>query len=149
LVLSLVNGRQTELVTLPEPRGMALSPDNRYLVYYVTFEPNVAENGLWLIDLAGETPVPQKLPFFGTYRWVDNERLVYVPFDPAATEHNFYEYTVTTGESRELFPQGTNLTIANNDWRVSPDGTKIALVEANGEALNGIWVLEISPRLGE
>jgi murein DD-endopeptidase MepM/ murein hydrolase activator NlpD len=145
LTLSLVNGRQTELVTLPEPRGMALSPDNRYLVYYVTFESNITENGLWLLDLADEAPVPQKLPFFGTYRWADSERLIYVPFDPVATEHNFFEHNVTTGENRLLFPQGTNLTIANNDWRVSPDGTKIALVEADGESLNGIWVLDISP----
>ena len=102
-------------------------------------------HGFWLLDLADKDLVPQKLPFFGTYRWADGERLIYVPFDPVATEHNFYEYNVTTGESRSLFPQGTKLTIANNDWRVSPDGTKIALVEANGESLNGIWVLDISP----
>jgi hypothetical protein len=141
--LALEDGRERELLTIPEPRGLAFSPDRRYLVYYVRFEPEAAKNGLWLLDLEAASPVPQKLPFFGSYRWRDNERLVYVPFDPEATEHNFYEYNVTTGSSRPLFPQGTNLTIANNDWQVSPDGEKIALVEANGAALNGIWVLDI------
>ncbi len=137
------DGRERELLTIPEPRGLAFSPDKRYLVYYVTFEPEAAKNGLWLLDLGAARPVPQKLPFFGTYRWRDNERLVYVPFDPEATEHNFYEYNVATGSSRALFPEGTNLTIANNDWHISPDGARIALVEANGAALNGIWVLDI------
>jgi len=143
LTLSLAGGRQTELLTLPEPRGLHLSPDRRYLVYYVTFEPDSSKNGLWLLDLEAETLAPQKLPFFGTYRWQDNERLIYVPFDPDAAGHNFFEYNVRTGRSERLFPAGTGLTIANNDWRVSPDGSKIALVAANGADLDGIWVLEL------
>ncbi len=143
LALSLEDGRQTELITLPRPRGLARSLDGRYLVYYVTFEVDAAKNGTWLLDLAAETIEPQKLPFFGSYRWRDNERLVYVPFDPAATEHNFFEYNVRTGQSRPLFPDGTGLTIANNDWRISPDGRRLALVAANDFELNGIWVLDL------
>jgi hypothetical protein len=69
--------------------------------------------------------------------------MIYVPLDPAASEHNFYEYNILTGQTRSLFPAGTNLTIANNDWQVSPDGRKIALVAAKGMALDGIWVLNI------
>ncbi len=143
LTLSLETGRQTELLTLPRPRGLTRSPDGRYLVYYVTFEPDTGKNGLWLLDLDAATPLPQKLPFFGAYRWRDNERLVYVPLEPQATEHNFYEYNTRTGQTRPLFPTGTGLTIANNDWRVSPDGRKIVLVAANGVALDGIWLLDL------
>lgn len=143
LTLSLATGRLAELLTVPEPRGLALSPNKRYLVYYTTFEPEPEKNGLWLLDLQAPTLAPQKLPFFGTYRWRSNQTLVYVPFDPDATGHNFYEYNVTTGQSRPLFPQGTNLTIANNDWRLSPDGNKIALVAVDGNQLNGIWVLDL------
>lgn len=143
LTLSVEDGRQTELLTVPRTRGLARSSDGRYLVYYVTFETNTAANGLWLLDLEAETIEPQKLPFFGSYRWRDNERLVYVPFDPAATEHNFFEYNVRTGQSRSLFPGGTGLTIANSDWRISPNGRRIALVAANGFELNGIWVLDL------
>jgi len=137
------DGRERELLTIPEPRGLALSPDKRYLAYYVTFEPDAAKNGLWLLDLEAKTLTPQKLPFFGAYRWRDNERLIYVPFEPEATEHNFYEYDVATGQNRALFPNGTNLTIANNDWRISPDGDKITLVAARGTEIDGIWLLEL------
>jgi Tol biopolymer transport system component len=143
LTLALADGRQTELLTIPEPRGMAFSPDNRHLIYTVTFEPDVGQNGIWLLDLEDIEAGPQKLPFFGTYRWRDSERLIYIPFDPQATEHNFYEYNITSGQSRPLFPAGTKLKVANNDWQVSPDGRKIALVAANGNELAGIRVLDL------
>jgi murein DD-endopeptidase MepM/ murein hydrolase activator NlpD len=141
--LSLATGRQTNLLQLPQLRSQTLSPDRRYMVYYVSLQPNPDENGTWLLDLQNPEQAPQKLPFFGTYRWRDNERLVYVPFDPAATEHDFYEYNLLTGQTRALFPGGTNLTIANNDWRISPDGRKIVLVAALGTELDGLWVLEL------
>jgi hypothetical protein len=141
--LSLKDGAQTTLMEGPGRRGLALSPDQRYLVYYVSFEPDAGLNGVWLVDLETPTRPPQKLPFFGTYRWRDNQRLIYVPFDPNNTSHDFYQYDVRTGQTRPLFPEGTNLTIANNDWDVSPDGRKIALVAAKGTQLDGIWVIDI------
>ncbi|GAB4544742.1 MAG: hypothetical protein Kow0063_38540 [Anaerolineae bacterium] len=142
--LSLTDGLQTLLKTGPGMRGLALSPDRRRLVYYVRFEPDASQNGVWLMDVQDLTQAPEKLPFFGAYRWRDRQHLIYVPFDPEATSHDFYEYNVLTGHTRPLFPSGTNLTIANNDWQVSPDGRKIALVAARGTALDGIWVLNIA-----
>ncbi len=126
-------------------RGLALSPDRRHLVYYVTFEADTEKNGVWLVDLQDLIAKPRKLPFFGTYRWRDNQRLVYVPLDSDAITHEFFEYHTDTRQTRPLFPEGTGLTIANNDWRVSPDGRKIAMVAAKGLELDGIWVLDIDP----
>jgi hypothetical protein len=142
--LSLADGGQSELLQVsPRMRGLALSPDKRYMVYYVTFETESAKNGVWLMDLQNPEEPAQKLPFFGTYRWRDDQRLIYVPFDPLATYHNFYEYNVVTGQEYPLFPDGTQLTIANNDWQVSPDGRKIVMVAASGLELDGIWVLDV------
>ena len=141
--LSLENGAQTELIEGPRMRGITLSPDKRYVIYYVIFEDQSDQNGIWLFDLQNPEAAPEKLPFFGTYRWRDNERLIYVPFDPETTEHNFYEYNLVTDQTRPLFPNGIELTIANNDWEVSPDGRQIAFVAANGSSLDGIWVLDI------
>ena len=141
--LSIKNGVQTILAEGPRMRGLALSPDKRRMVYYVRFEPDAEQNGVWLMDLANPTKAPQRLTFFGTYRWRDDQRLIYVPLDPDAASHDFYEYDIRTGESRPLFPEGTNLTIANNDWRVSPDGRKIVLVAAKDTELAGMWVIDI------
>ena len=143
--LALTSGRQSELRRLPRFRGLALSPDRRHMVYYVSFEPEAGKNGVWLLDLQNPTHIPQKLPFFGSYRWRDNEHLIYVPLELDAAEQNFYEYDLGTGLTRSLFPAGPNLVIANNDWQVSPDGRKIALLAANGASLDGIWVLDLDP----
>ena len=143
-VLSLSDGSQRQLIErMPRFRGATFSPDRRYLVYHVTFESQAEKNGIWLLDLEQPQPRPQKLPFFGTYRWQNNQNLLYVPFEPTATQHNFYQYNLISGETRPLFPEGTGLTIANNDWQVSPDGTKIVMLAAAGYNLDGLWLLNI------
>jgi murein DD-endopeptidase MepM/ murein hydrolase activator NlpD len=143
-VLSLSDGSQRQLIDrMPRFRGSTLSPDKQHLVYYVTFEPQVDENGVWLLDLEQWPLRPQKLPFFGTYRWRDSQNLIYIPFDPTATEHSFHEYNLVNQETRPLFPAGTDLMIANNEWQVSPDGTKIIVLAANGSNLDGLWLLNI------
>jgi hypothetical protein len=144
--LSVEDGSVTELVQLPRTRGSAFSPDKRYLVYLVRFNADSDKNGVWLLDLQDPKLKSQPLPFFGAYRWLNNQRLVYVPFDPNAEGTTFYEYDVVSGESRPLYPRDgsvLDLQIANNDWQISPDGTKIALVAAKGIDLDGIWVIDI------
>lgn len=140
--LSLQDGAQTPLTEVFRMQDLLLSPGKNHLVYS-SFNPNIDENGIWLVDLENPEQPAQKLPFFGTYRWRDNRRLIFVPFEPMATQHTFYEYDIFTSRARLLFYGNTQLLIANNDWQVSPDGSKIVLVAANGTQLNGIWILEI------
>ena len=144
--LSIDDGAMRDLVQLPRIRGVLLSSDKRHLVYMTRFEENMP-SGVWLLDLEAASPATEPLPFFGSYRWRDEQRLIYIPFDPEATQHIFYEYDLETQQSRPLFPPGeepnAGFIIANNDWQVSPDGSKIALLAANGAELDGIWVVEI------
>jgi hypothetical protein len=140
--LSLQDGAQTPLLEVGRMQDLLLSPDKQRLVY-TSFTPLIEENGIWLVELQNPQGGPQKLPFFGTYRWRDNQHLVFVPFEPNAMQHTFYEYDISTAQARLLFTGNTDLIIANNDWQISPDGSKISLVAAAGTALNGIWVLEI------
>ncbi len=145
--LSIEDGTLTELVQLPRTRGSAFSPDKRYMAYLVRFNNDGLDNGVWLLDLEDPNLEAQLLPFFGSYRWRDNERLVYIPFTPDASGVTFYEYNIVTQESRPLYPQDgstLNLTIANNDWQISPNGRKLAMVTAQGQDLNGIWVADIA-----
>lgn len=134
--------RETPVLDTAQLRDLSLSRNKRYLVYQTRFEDS-AENGLWLLDLQQPDNGPEKLPFYGAYRWRDGQHLIYVPYNPTAAEHIFYEYDVTTGESRQLIPAGSHVVIANNDWQVSPDGDKIALVATDSMQLNGIWVIDI------
>jgi hypothetical protein len=144
--LSVDDGTMTELVQLPRTRGAVFSPDMRYLVYLIRFNADSDKNGLWLLDLQDPALKPRRLPFFGAYRWRDDQHLIYIPFEPDAIGTVFYEYNVDTGQSQPLFPEDETplgLTIANNDWQISPDGSKIALVAADGKELDGVWVIDL------
>ena len=142
-IYDMANGSETPLLDTPEPRDLAISHDKRYLIYQVRFESDATENGLWLLDLQNPSDGAERLPFFGAYRWRDGQKLIYVPYNPTADNHVFYEYNVTTAETRPLIPEDSNVVIANNSWQVSRDGDKIALVASDNMMLNGIWVLEI------
>ena len=144
--LSIEDGTLTELAQLPRTRGAIFSPDKRYMAFLVRFNADSSNNGLWLFDFENLDVEPAPLPFFGAFRWRDDQHLVYIPFDPEAEGLVFYEYNVRSGQTSPLFPSdGTplDLTIANNDWRVSPDGSKIALVAERDKELDGIWVIDI------
>jgi Tol biopolymer transport system component len=153
--LSFKDGTLTKLIQLPNASDMTLSPDKRYLVYLSRFNTNPIKNGFWLLDLQAPVLIPQKLPFFGAYRWRDGGHLVYVSFDPDATGHAFLEYEVGSGQTRQLSPfgdvpvpngqQDASLSITNNDWQISPDGRKIALATAKGVRLEGIWIIDLDP----
>ncbi|MDX1520920.1 MAG: hypothetical protein R3264_04795 [Anaerolineae bacterium] len=145
-IVSLSDGSIRKFATLPDVRSAVFSPDRRYLIFMRRFEEDQAENGLWLMDFQDRSPEPKPLPFFGAYRWRDSRHLIYIPFDLQAEAHIFYEYDVETAQSRRLTPDhplAGAIKIANNEWRISPDGTKIALVATRNTELNGIWVVEI------
>ena len=145
--LSLDSGTLTELVRLPNAREVTVSPDKRHLVYLSRFNPDPTENGLWLLDLHAPAREPIKLPFFGAYRWRNQDSLIYVPFDSDAAHHTFFEYNLEAEHTRLIYPnspQDVNLIIANNDWQISPDGNKIALGVANGMELGGIWIIDLA-----
>ncbi|MCB0210689.1 MAG: peptidoglycan DD-metalloendopeptidase family protein [Anaerolineae bacterium] len=142
-IYNIEDSSETPVLDTAEPRDLALSRNSRYLVYQIRFETDVGENGLWLLDLQNPEDGPEKLPFFGAYRWRDGQNLIYVPYNPEASEHIFYEYNVTTGESRQLIPEGSNVVITNNEWQVSPNGDEIALLAVDSTALNGIWIIDI------
>ena len=145
-LLSIKDGSMREFATIPAVRDGLLSKDRRYLVYTIRLQDNPTENGIWLLDFEADGQEPELLPFFGAYRWRDNRRIIFVPFDPATAEHVFFEYDVVTRQSRRLSPAdplAEGLIIANNDWQVAPDGTKIGLVAIKDQQLDGIWVVEI------
>jgi len=147
-ILSITDGSIREFAQVPALRDGLLSKDRRHLVYTIRFDEDPSENGIWLLDFESPEQEPEPLPFFGAYRWRDNQHIVYIPFDPDAIHHTFYEYNIVTQQSRPLTPENPlaeGLTIANNDWQVSPDGRKIGLVAIKDGELDGIWVVEIGP----
>ena len=74
----------------------------------------------------------------------EEERLLIVPFKPGAEFHELWELDPAAGQAVRLTdPATTPFKIANGDWRVSPDGRRVAFVESRDR---NIWVIELPQR---
>ncbi len=68
---------------------------------------------------------------FGSFRWRDAHRLLVLPLAEDGYPLRLWEYdTLQSGEMQRIAhpltdPPLTPLRIANGDWSVSPDGTRI------------------------
>jgi Tol biopolymer transport system component len=140
--LNLADGKLRELARAERLRSALLSPSGRWVAYYTTFDRETS-NGLWLVDTRGGAPKALPKEAFGAYQWRagESDRLVIVPFRPGAKHHEFWQVTPETLALEQLTRgEETPVKIANGDWRVSPDGKRVAYVES---ADRNIWVVNL------
>ena len=108
--LSLADGSVTELARAERLRGQVLSPSGQWIVYYITFDDDPAQNGLWLVRTDGSQRTRLDSALFGAYQWrgcpgqwgPEEERVIMVHFDPNETLHCLVELKQGTGEKRSL-----------------------------------------------
>ncbi len=136
-----VTGSTDGLVTFDFVRGLSAAHGGQYLVFYLVFQPDPAMNGIYtLATQPGAVPV--RAPWFGAFRWGGGDSLYYVPLSPGQPQQ-LWRYDIRSEASVSLTdPSTTPFTIANGDWSVSPDGTRIAYWEASDLTT---WLLEASP----
>ena len=92
----------------------------------ISSQPNPADNGMYLIDIA-EGAQPQRLDWFGGYRWRDENSLFVIPFEPENAIHELGLFTVADSQLRMLTDRDTQpFAIMNGQWAVNADGSKIA-----------------------
>ena len=133
------DGSQSLLARGERLRSVTISPGGSWLTYQMVFSVNLEENGIWLVDT--HSGAKRRLDQFGAYRWRDDGHLLLIPLDTRQPLHQVWQIDAATGQAQPLTdPEVTPLKIANGDWSVSPDGTKIAYVSA---ADNNIWLLEL------
>jgi Tol biopolymer transport system component len=138
---SLVDGSSVELARGERLRGGLLSPDGRWLAYFVALDDDPAQNAVWLVHTDGSERHKLEPDLFGAYQWRDTYRLLIVPFQLEATSHEIWEFDANTGQVRRLTePSLTPFKIANGDWTVSPDGRQVAFIESQDR---NIWLLTL------
>ncbi len=129
-----------ELGTWRELRGLTIAPGGGRLMFYINYQDNPADDGIYTIETI-EGAQAQKMPFFGAWRWRDTDSLYYVPFTPESDIHQLAYYHIPTGENRFLTQPDTQpFTIMNGDWDVSADGQHILFHNATDRNL---WMLSI------
>jgi Tol biopolymer transport system component len=142
--VSPTGGEVVELAQVSRTRGLLISPGGDWLVYAVVFDPDPAQNGLWLVHTG--TGERFRLDRFGAFRWRDAHRLLVIPLDVSQAQHRLWE--VDTRRPAESLAQAAPLTdpattpfrIANGDWSVSPDGRSVVFVSAGD---HNLWVLDL------
>jgi hypothetical protein len=141
--LDLGDGKLRELTRAERLRSALLSPSGRWVAYYTTFIEG-GQNGLWLVDTQGGKARALPKDAFAAYQWRSvgsEDKLLVVPFRPAAQQHEFWQVDPATLAVTQLTKGAeTPLKIANGDWRVSPDGRYVAYVESQDRS---IWVVEL------
>jgi murein DD-endopeptidase MepM/ murein hydrolase activator NlpD len=120
-------------------RAINVAPGGGRLMFYQAFLADAGHNAAYTIETK-EGATAQKLPWFGGWRWRDGDSVYYLPFDPSTNVETLHYYNVVTGEDRRLTDPATQpFSIANGDWTVSPDGSRIAFFNA---ADKRTWLME-------
>jgi len=144
-VVNVFDGATYRLGVWHSIRNLQVAPGGGRIIFFSTFNPDPAADGAFALEIAPGA-VPQKLPWFGDYRWRDSESVFYITFDPDTDIQQLNFYHVPSGESMPLSdPQTMPFTIANGDWSVSPDGRVIAFQNARD---GNLWLLEAPEQPG-
>jgi hypothetical protein len=132
------SGEATLLMEVERPRDLLISPEGGWLAFTIRFELGEGRNGLWVLNTADGQA--RRLEAYGSYRWRSEGQLLVIPFQPDA-DLAFWQYDAATGDGSQLTdPDVFDFEIANNDWEVSPDGTKVVYVSAEDHSL---WILQL------
>lgn len=122
-------------------RGLSVAPGGGRLLFYLTYQTDPAESGIYTIETHPEAQAV-KLNWFGGWRWRDADSVYYIPLDTAAPQTLRY-YEIPSGRDTVLTdPAQLPFTVMNGDWSVSADGTSILFQNA---ADQNLWLLEMQP----
>jgi dipeptidyl aminopeptidase/acylaminoacyl peptidase len=137
--VNVADGAFTGIVRNAEIRGGLISPEGGWIAYQVAFSGDPARDGLWVVR--ADASEIRKLPLFGAYRWRAEGQLLIVPLEPGAASHRVVQADAATGNVINLTdPKQLTFRIAGGDWSLSPDGHRLAFVNA---ADRNIWVIEL------
>jgi hypothetical protein len=106
-------------------RGLSVSPNGQNVLYYVAFDSQT-KNGLFALNT--RTGQKQKLPWFGSYRFRDASRVVFIPMQSSQT-HVLLEWDLRTGKQRKLADLQSK--VAGDDWQLSPNGSSVVFVSGS------------------
>jgi hypothetical protein len=122
-----------------EARNILVSPSGDWVAFVIAFESDPSRNGIWVIKTDGS--YAEKLPVFGAYRWRSDGQLLLIPLDLDLPNPDLYQIDLENTVVWKLIdPDLTQLTIANNDWSISPNGRWLLFLSAEDRNL---WTIEL------
>ncbi len=136
--------------TTPEPellgsyqnlRDLQIAPGGQHIAFYLPFQEDPSASGVYVQRTEAGSPM-RKLPFFGAYRWRDDRSLYTLSYGIDQDAHRLGYVNVITGEHRWLSdPDTLPIRVANGEWSVSPDGTRIVYLDPENY---GLYMLTVN-----
>lgn len=127
------------LINNDHSRDVLVSPEGEWLALTVAFQSDQDQNGIWVVRTDGSTIT--RLPVYGSYRWRSDGELLVIPYDFESAGPYLWQVSVEGNQIWALTNPGQiDLSIANNDWQVSPDGEKIVIYSSKDRNL---WVMRL------
>jgi hypothetical protein len=140
-VFDTTNGQSYELGRWDWLRGLSVGPGGERLMFYLIWQADPTLNGVHSINTQ-PAAMPEKMPWFGGWRWRDAHSVYYVPFFVGwynADRQVIAYYDIPGGASHYLTDiNSMSITINSGDWSVSPDGSRILYRSATD---NDLWLL--------
>jgi hypothetical protein len=140
-VFDTANGQSYELGRWDWLRGLSVGPGGERLMFYLIWQADPTLNGVYSISTQ-PAAMPEKMPWFGGWRWRDAHSVYYVPFFVGwynADRQVIAYYDIPGGASHYLTDiNSVSITINSGDWSVSPDGSRILYRSATD---NNLWLL--------
>lgn len=137
MVYDLNTGTNFTLGTFEGMRGVSIAPGGGTVMFYLSFNPDPTVNGIYALATT-EGATPEKMAWFGGWRWRDAESVFFLPFDSTTSRHTLMYYHLARRETLTL--TGADFTVADGDWSVAPDGERIVFLNADDKSL---WLLEL------
>ncbi len=120
--------------------GLRIAPGGARIAYYLPFQDDPDASGVY-VQRTEPGSQPQKLPTFGAYRWRDADSLYVLSYDLEQPAHALGVVEVESGDLRWLTdPEEQPIRVANGEWSVSPDGTRIVFLDPEDY---GLYLIEI------
>lgn len=129
------------LGTYDNLHGLQIAPGGEWIAFYLAFQDDPRANGVYVQRTEpGSRALP--LRFFGAYRWRDAESLFVLSYDGDQDAHALGVVDVQTRRVRWLTePAAQPIRVANGEWSVAPDGTRIVFI---GPADYGLHMIDFS-----
>jgi hypothetical protein len=118
-------------------RGLSVAPGGESLMFYLSSQPDPAQDGVYHLNIA-ENATPEKLAWFGAWRWRDSESVYYIPLQTPDGNHRLHYQHF--GDDMTFALNTPPLKIMNGYWEVNADGTQIAFHNLTDRNL---WLMNI------
>ncbi|MGJ3238336.1 MAG: M23 family metallopeptidase [Anaerolineae bacterium] len=123
------------------PRGFSIAPNSERLMFYLAYQPDPEQNGVYWMDITPDAQA-NRVAWFGAYQWRDADSVFYVPFDATTNTHQLMYYDINSASSRALTDLTRQpFTMMDGRWSVNADGTMILFRNAVDRNL---WMIDIA-----